>query len=167
MWKDVHYQLTRLAQLSARYDLELGRMLLAGLRHQVHGPMGFDSFADYAEAMFGMTAPEVAARVRVADALTELPLMAAALADGVVRWSAVRELTRVATPGTEAAWLEMAEGSGLDRVRSEVRRADIYSDFSDVGRTSGPLGSLDVHCEQADSSSLTSKQPEPIEAGTR
>jgi Domain of unknown function (DUF222) len=47
-------------------------------------------------------------RLRVARRLPELPLISAAFTGGLVSWSKVRELTRVATPRTEADLLNIA-----------------------------------------------------------
>jgi len=167
MWKQTHHQLTRLAQLSAGYDLQLGRLLLAGLRQQVHSRTGFDTFADYAEAMFGLEARHVAARIRVAVALEKLPLMRAALADGLLRWSVVRELTRVATPGTEAAWIDHGENTPLDTLRVELRSPVVSNNCGELAKTSGPIGRVDVQCEQVGSLFLTSKPPGPIGVAIR
>jgi hypothetical protein len=49
-------------------------------------------------------------KLRVAEALERLPAFAEALRQGQICWSALRELTRVATPETEAAWLTAATG---------------------------------------------------------
>src|SRR5690606_34114513 len=54
-------------------------------------------------------------RLRVARALEELPLLEAALREGRIPWTKVREVSRVAVPETEAEWLERAaEGSVRD-----------------------------------------------------
>ena len=46
--------------------------------------------------------------VRVARALTNLPLLSEAFAEGRLSYSKVRALTRIAEPDTEAALLELA-----------------------------------------------------------
>jgi len=53
---------------------------------------------------------EAQERLRVAEALERLPRMKAALGAGELVWPALRELTRVATPESEAQWLEVAAG---------------------------------------------------------
>jgi hypothetical protein len=63
----------------------------------------------------------------VAEALEELPVLARALKDGNLLWSAVRELTRVATPETERQWLEVAQGKSVRQLEELVagrRRGD-------------------------------------------
>lgn len=146
MHTDIHFRLTRLAQLGARYDLHLGNLLLAGLREQCHVRGGFDNFADYARALFGLSPRQTAARIRVAAALERLPRLAAALADGLLRWPGVRELSRVATPTTEAAWIDYAETATHEDLCAAVQRCLEASDLSSMGQTSAPPGRLDVPC---------------------
>jgi hypothetical protein len=59
-------------------------------------------------------------RLRVARALGDLPQLTAALATDALPFSAVRELTRVATPATEAAWISAAAGKNLRQVEDLV-----------------------------------------------
>jgi hypothetical protein len=66
-------------------------------------------------------APHTAAeRLRVARAIAELPLIAEALEQGELAHSAVRELSRVAVPDTEEAWLEAARGKSLREIEAMV-----------------------------------------------
>jgi hypothetical protein len=59
-------------------------------------------------------------RLRVARALESLPLLEGALDAGELCFSAVRELSRVATPGTEAAWRDRALGKNLRQIEELV-----------------------------------------------
>ena len=104
-WKQIDETLRRLARDKGAYDFEEGRWLLAGLRSGVHLRLGFATFAEYVERLFGYKPRFTAERLRVAEALEDLPVASAALEGGDVCWSAVREVSRVATPETEAAWL--------------------------------------------------------------
>jgi hypothetical protein len=58
--------------------------------------------------------------LRVAEALGELPQLARALASKQLRYSAVKELTRVATPGTEAEWIAEATGKTVRAIEKLV-----------------------------------------------
>jgi hypothetical protein len=49
-------------------------------------------------------------KLRVAEALEQLPLIAGALEQGSLHWSCARELTRVAIPETEEEWLDASRG---------------------------------------------------------
>src|SRR5690606_32637197 len=61
-----------------------------------------------------------AERLRVAKVITELPLIAEALEQGELRHSAVRELSRVAVPETEDAWLEAVRGKCVREIEAMV-----------------------------------------------
>jgi hypothetical protein len=58
--------------------------------------------------------------MRVARTLAKLPQTTAALARGELTYSAVRELTRVATAETEASWLTTAEGMAVNQIERLV-----------------------------------------------
>ena len=101
-----------------RAEAEEVAALLEARALGVHQALGFASFHEYAEARLQLTSRLAYERVRVVVALATLPRTRAALAAGVVGYSAVRELTRVVTPDNELAWLERAAG----RTAREVER---------------------------------------------
>ena len=119
-WKLAHDKLVSLAKRRAAHELEEGRWLLAGLRHEVHKHLGMGSYAEYLHRLFGYEAREVGERLRVARALEQLPDTAAALGSGALCFSAVRELTRVASPETEAAWLQAGSGKTVRQIEKMV-----------------------------------------------
>jgi hypothetical protein len=102
-----------LVQRQGALDEELGRWLLLAQRARVHRHFGFAAFGDYVAARLGVTPRLAKERASVAEALEALPLLRRALVTGSRSWSAVRELSRVATPDTEAAWLQASEGKNL------------------------------------------------------
>ncbi len=119
-WKRVHGELTRLARSKSQYDAEEARWLLQGKQVRVHEPLGFGTYLAYPEHVLG-SAPRLASeRLRVAEALVDLPAMMGALASGELCWSAVRELTRVTTAATEAEWIAAARGRSVREVEDMV-----------------------------------------------
>jgi hypothetical protein len=119
-WIVAHEALSRLAIERAAADAEEGRWLLAALRSAVHVHLGFGSFGEYVERMFGYKPRSTQEKLRVAEALERLPLMARALEQGTLHWSAVRELTRVAVAETEGEWLEVARGKSVRQLEELV-----------------------------------------------
>ena len=107
-WQVAHEALSRLARERAAADAEEGRWLLAAQRAAVHVHLGFGSFGEYVERMFGYKPRSMQEKLRVAEALEGLPALERALSSGEISWSAVRELTRVAVSETEHEWLEFA-----------------------------------------------------------
>lgn len=112
-WQVAHAALARLARERAAADAEEGRWLLAARRSAAHVHLGFGSFGEYIERLFGYQPRSTQEKLRVAEALEELPAFERALSEGELSWSAVRELTRVAARGTEQQWLELARGKTL------------------------------------------------------
>jgi hypothetical protein len=119
-WQAAHDALVRLARTRAGLDFEEGRWLLAAQRVRVHERLGYGSFLEYVERLFGYAPRFTQDRLRVAEALETLPQLAQALRSGAASWSCARELTRVATPDTEHAWLERARGHTVREVEKLV-----------------------------------------------
>ena len=65
----VHHRLMHLAAWQVQSDYRQCSWLLAGLRCGVHRELGFASFAEYGERLFGYPRREVTERVRVGRAL--------------------------------------------------------------------------------------------------
>jgi hypothetical protein len=133
-WQRAHRELSRLAKARAGIDLEEGRWLLAALRSRAHERLGFGSFVEYVERLFGYVPRLTQEKLRVAEALEQLPEATSALQDGQTCWSALRELTRVAIPATEAEWLEAARGRtvrDVERLVSGHARGSRPSDLRD------------------------------------
>src|SRR6187551_2472548 len=97
-WQAAHEALTRLARTRAGLDFEEGQQLRAAQRARVHERLGYGSFVEYIERLFGYSPRLTLEKLRVAEALEQLEGTATALRDGQLSWSIVRELTRVATP---------------------------------------------------------------------
>src|SRR5882672_3452691 len=119
-WQEAHRELSRLASTRAALDWEEGCWLLRALRSKVDRHLGFGSFREYIERLFGYKPRWTEERIRVAQALERLPEMTQALRDGAVTWSAVRELTRVATSESEHQWLAVTRGMTLRQIEARV-----------------------------------------------
>jgi hypothetical protein len=133
-WSRAHHELTRLAREGAAHDFDVGCALLVALRNATHVMLGYGSFVEYVERLFGYAPRCTHDRVRVAEALELLPGLSCALREGELCWSVVRELTRVATPETEAEWIAIAEGRTVREVEELVaghHHGDRPSDLRD------------------------------------
>src|SRR5450432_2884046 len=83
---------------------------------------------DRAATALTLTARE---RVRVATELGEMPALTAALATNEQSYSAIRELTRVATPQTEIIWRDAARDKNLRQIEAMVagrKKGDLPTD---------------------------------------
>ncbi len=155
-WREAHRQLQRIARRRAALDADEARWLVAAKRARVHVELGFGSFREYLERLLGYEPRTARERVRVAEALEELPAIRDALARGAVSFSAVRELTRVAEPETERAWLAAIDGKTVREIEELV-----------VGRAPGdrPTDPQDRSSSRATSASRS--RPRPTRRGSR
>jgi hypothetical protein len=119
-WLIAHETLSRLARERAAADALEGQWLLRARRAQTHLQLGFGSFVSYVEQLFGYTPRTIVEKLRVAEALEQLPASRASLEQGRLGWSALRELTRVAVRETEEAWLRAAQGKTVRQLEQLV-----------------------------------------------
>jgi hypothetical protein len=83
--------------------------------------------------------------MRVAEALRSLPVLTAAFKEGKTFWAGVREITRIAKPATEEAWLRWSEGKNCREITFGVQDAREHG--SDLPRErSGGLPNLVTRC---------------------
>lgn len=120
-WREAHRQLQRIARRRASLDADEARWLVVARDAGVHVELGFRSMVDYVAHTLGCQPRTAYERLRVAEALVDLPVIRAALAAGATSWCAVRELTRVAKPETEQAWLDRAAGKTMRDLERLVR----------------------------------------------
>jgi hypothetical protein len=109
-----------IAARRAALDADEARWLREAEALQIWRPLGMVSALDYLERVLGYAPRTAQERLRVARALGDLPQLTAVLSTGDLAFSSVRELTRVATPATEAAWIAAATGKNLRQVEEIV-----------------------------------------------
>jgi len=88
---------------------------------------GHVSATHYAESRLGLKRRTARHCLAVGQALDELPLIDEAFLDGRLNWSKLRTLVPVATPSTEAEWLEKAltlTCTDLERAVAGARKGD-------------------------------------------
>ena len=119
-WRAVDRALRAIRHSRATLDAEEMHWLREAEALQIWRPLGMVSALDYLERALGYAPRTAQDRLRVARALGSLPRLTAALASGELTFSAVRELTRVATPATEAAWIPAAAGKNLRQIEELV-----------------------------------------------
>jgi hypothetical protein len=119
-WQSVDRELRRIAVCRAGLDAEEMRWLREAEALQIWRRFGMVSSLDYMERVLHYGPRTAQDRLRVARALGTLPVLTAALAQGELSFSAVRELTRVATPTTEAKWRQAAVGMNLRQIEELV-----------------------------------------------
>jgi len=119
-WRAIDRALRSIAKQRAALDAREAAWLREAEEHQIWRNLGMVSALDYMERALGYTPRAAQDRLRVARALGDLPVMTAALADGELAFTAVRELTRVATRVTEVAWVDAARGKNVREIEQLV-----------------------------------------------
>ena len=112
----------RIADLAARIQAATYELLVLIRQFDERGGWeGFASCADWLSWRIGLAPGAAREKVRVAHALAKLPRLSEALRCGAVSYSKVRAVTRVATPATEQALLDVALAGTAAHVEQVVR----------------------------------------------
>src|SRR5450432_1147190 len=120
-WQEIDRNLRTIAKRQRALDAEEATLLCIASRVRIWEELGKASLLEYLEDIFGY-APKVAyERVRVAIALDEMPDLLEALERGEVSYSALREVTRVATEETQREWLDAIRGKNLRQIEELAR----------------------------------------------
>jgi len=109
-----------LARSLARHELELSQLVLQFHRANGWRRLGYASEAQYASERLGISRSSFVARRSLALRLEKLPRVADALGAGQIGVEAAAQIVRVATPSTEAAWVERAQQRTIKHLREEV-----------------------------------------------
>ncbi len=112
----------RIANLAARIQAATYELLVLIRQFDERG--GWESFASCAHWLswrIGLAPGAAREKVRVAHALAKLPRLSEAMQRGAVSYSKVRAVTRVATPATEQALLDVALAGTAAHVEQVVR----------------------------------------------
>ena len=119
-----------LAPRLASSDLAFGRQLAKFFRVRGWHVLGFASEAQYARERLGMSRSAVYARITLAKRAAHLTEVGDALHEGRIGHEAATLIARVATPDTEAAWIERAGRRTHKHLKEEVDggRADRADD---------------------------------------
>src|SRR3990172_4793770 len=128
-----------IAELSAPLDAATANLLDLIREFDARGGWnnGFRSCAAWLTWRVGLSPGAAREHVRVARALGTLPLLCQALAQGELSYSKVRELTRVATPETEAQLLAVGRAGTAEHVERIVRgwrRMDAKAEARETAR---------------------------------
>ena len=130
-WVRAHADVLEVARERAGLEGREAVRLLRAFREDVHRHLGYGAFAEYTDRQLGYGHRTTQEKLRTAEALERLPELARALREGRLHASAVRELSRVATAETEAAWIDAASGRrmrDIERLVAGRARGDRPSD---------------------------------------
>lgn len=130
----LHERMLDFARQRATLDAEELQALFEVQRVRLWRDFGCASALEYLERVLGYAPHTAAERLRVAQELQQLPKLHAALGAGRLSFSAVRELSRVATTETEDAWIDAARGKIVRQIEDLVahhHKGDMPTDDPD------------------------------------
>jgi hypothetical protein len=133
-WQLGHERLLGIRKRRARLDAEEALWLVVCEELGTHRQLGMGSLVEYVATVLGLDAHSAMERIRVARVLVRLPATFEKLFASELCWSAVRELSRVATPETEREWLGACTKLGvrdIERLVSGRRPGDLPSSPED------------------------------------
>ena len=119
-WQAVDRRLREYARHRAALDAAELFDLVRAEQLKIYFLCGYVSIYEYMERQLGYRPHAAHERMRVARSLAALPETTAVLARGELTYSAVRELTRVATAETEADWLAASRGLVANQIERLV-----------------------------------------------
>jgi hypothetical protein len=133
-WKELHWQLRSLAQQRVALEAKETSLLLEAEESRLYRRLGYSTMIEYMERELHWGTHAANERLRVARELLALPLIADTFERGELCFSAVRELTRVATSENEHEFLAKAQGRtarDVERMVAGLRRGDSPEDDPD------------------------------------
>ena len=92
------------------------------MRRRLYRDLGFATINQYAMQELGFSKSRTGDFIRLARQLEKLPAVREEMATGQLGYTKAREIVSVATPETEACWLEVAKGTRRELVH-EVKKA--------------------------------------------
>ncbi len=113
--------LRMLARQDASCRRVLGRIAAVFLHRRGHHRLSFTRLGDYTRERLGLSARELQSVARVAAKLDELPVLAHAFETGTLSWTQARLLIDVATPASEAAWIDVARELTVRALARRIR----------------------------------------------
>ncbi len=133
-WKELHRRLRSLAQERVALEAKETGLLVEAEESRLYRRLGYSTMTEYMERELHWGPHAANERLRVARELMALPLIAEQFQRGELCFSAVRELTRVATPENEHEFLLKAQGRtarDVERMVAGLRRGDSPEDDPD------------------------------------
>ncbi len=118
--RSIHQRLSARARQRVVLEAEEARDLVFAEEAEIWRDHGYISMLEYMERELHYGPHAAKERLRVANELFELPLLAERFRNGEVPFSVVREVTRVAVPENEHEWLASTEGKTARQVERMV-----------------------------------------------
>lgn len=119
----LNHHLRRLARMGNPLELRISRLLGRMKRLSAFLDLGFVRMTDYAVERLGLSSRRTQVLIQLDEGLRRLPATTRAFEAGHLSHTQVLLLLRIATPETEAAWIDKAATMNVRKFEKEVRRA--------------------------------------------
>lgn len=93
------------------------------LRRHLYRDLGYTSIWHLATEDLGFSGTRTAQYIWLTQMVERLPRLKQAVATGEVAWTKARDLGKVATPRSEATWVERAKTRSRRQLRADVKAA--------------------------------------------
>jgi 5-methylcytosine-specific restriction endonuclease McrA len=119
--REVHDRLR--AALAELQQAERNAVLLFSeiVRRKLYRDLGYASIHQYAELALGFKKSKTSQFLRLSECLKELPKLRRSMAAGELSWTKAREVAKVATSGTETAWIREAKQTSSRVLEARVK----------------------------------------------
>ena len=118
--KQVHASIVRAVADVERAEKNLVLWFGEMLERELFRDLGFSSIYQYAAVKLSFSRSKTAQLVQVCRSLRELPRLREAVGTGEVPWTKARTVVPVATPRTEARWVQEAKTNGRQTLQRKV-----------------------------------------------
>ena len=119
---EVDRRLVAAARVHRRVESVLCFYLQEVENRRLYLKYGFASTVDYARERIGFEDRKTRYLVKMAERFEELPRLEKAFRRGDIPWTKAREVVKVATPKTEAKWLDRCQSMSNRQLEQEVQR---------------------------------------------
>ena len=121
----VHAELIAALRQRRAAEHTAARLLRQVADESLHHALGYASIYDYAEQALDLSVRQARGLMQIGGLLPSLPALDAAFAGGAISWTKARELIRIVTPETEAAWVAAATTTPSRALEAMVSKAQV------------------------------------------
>jgi hypothetical protein len=107
------------------------------VRRKLYRELGYSSIHQYAELALGFKKSKTSQFLRLTEALVDLPELRRSVAKGELPWTKAREVAKVATSVTEAAWIREAKETSSRKLEARVKETRRRARAAVSGRGQG------------------------------
>lgn len=139
---DLHRETLHASRKQSTCQWELAACMIAVDRVKAWMNVGCSNIYEYADRHLGLGGGKVHQLLRVGRALEGLSYLSGAVREGRVSWCKAREITRVATPQDDEAWVEFATKSTTREVEQRVSRRPRSRESVAMGHRPAPTSAV-------------------------